>query len=57
MTNRHNPKARFGMTLQQASESAAHFAVSNAAPLPVVNFAAVGKTAPGLPATPASGLP
>ena len=57
MSNRHNPKARFGMTLQQASESAAHFVVSNAPPLPAVNFAAVGKSAPGLPSTSASSLP
>jgi nucleoside phosphorylase len=49
MTGRHNPKVRFGMNLQQAGESAAHFAAGNAPPLPPVNFAAVGKSASGLP--------
>ena len=57
MTHRHNPKARFGMSLEEASESASHFALEAAPPLPVVNFAAVGKTAPGLPVTSTSGLP
>jgi nucleoside phosphorylase len=57
MASSHNPKARFGMTLQQAHESAARFALTNAPPLPAVNFAAVGKTAPGLAATSAGSLP
>ena len=57
MANSHNEKARFGLSLRQASESAASFALADGPPLPVVNFALVGKSAPGLPATPSSGLP
>jgi hypothetical protein len=53
----HNPKARFGLTLQQAQESASHFAIAAAPPLPAVDFAAVGKTAPTLTTTPAGTLP
>lgn len=57
MANAHNPKARFGLTLQQARASASHFAIADAPPLPAVNFSAVGKTAPTLPTTPAGSLP
>jgi len=56
MISRHNPKARFGMTLQEAT-AASSFAIADAPPLPPVNFAAVGKAAPVLPATPAGQLP
>jgi hypothetical protein len=56
MNRRHNPKARFGMTLQEASASP-DFAVADAPPLPPVDFAAVGKASPVLPATPAGQLP
>jgi len=56
MTGRHNPKARFGMTLQEAS-AASGFVIADAPPLPPVNFAAVGKAAPVLLATPAGQLP
>jgi hypothetical protein len=52
----HNPKARFGMTLQEAT-AASGFAIAAAPPLPPVNFAAVGKAAPVLLATPAGQLP
>jgi hypothetical protein len=57
MADAHNPKARFGMTLQQASESGASFALADGPPLPAVNFGAVGKTAPGLAATSPGSLP
>jgi hypothetical protein len=57
MASSHNPKARFGLTLQQARASASHFAIAAAPPLPAVDFAAVGKAAPALPATPAHILP
>ncbi len=56
MTDRHNPKARFGVTLQEAS-AASTFAIADAPPLPPVNFAAVGRAAPVLPVTPAGQLP
>jgi nucleoside phosphorylase len=57
MASSHNEKARFGLTLQQAGESAASFALADGPPLPAVDFAPVGKTAPGLPTTSSSGLP
>jgi hypothetical protein len=57
MAGSHNPKARFGLTLQQAKESAARFALSAAPPLPAVNFAAVGQSAPGLATTSSGNLP
>jgi hypothetical protein len=56
MISRHNPKARFGMTLEEAS-AVPGFAIANAPPLPPVNFTAVGQSAPVLPATPAGELP
>jgi hypothetical protein len=56
MISRHNPKARFGMTLQEATV-ASGFAIADAPPLPPVDFAAVGKAAPVLLATPAGQLP
>jgi nucleoside phosphorylase len=57
MATRHNDKARFGLDSRQASESAAHFALADAPSLPAIDFARVGKTAPGLPATSAADLP
>jgi hypothetical protein len=57
MANRHNDKARFGLNVSQASESAARFALADGPPLPAVNFALLGKPAPGLPSTSPSGLP
>jgi hypothetical protein len=56
VTGRHNPKARFGISLQEAA-AASGFALANAPPLPPVNFAAVAKAAPVLLATPAGQLP
>jgi hypothetical protein len=53
---RHTPKARFGMTLQDAA-AASGFAIADATPWPPVNFAAVGKTPPVVSATPAGELP
>jgi hypothetical protein len=57
MADSHNPKARFGLTLQQANALGARFALSEAPPLPAVNFTAVGQGAPGLPATSSGNLP
>jgi len=57
MADGHNPKARFGLSLQQALAPASQFAIEAAPPLPVVNFAAVGRAAPVLNATPAHTLP
>ena len=56
MISGHNPKARFGMTLQEA-RAASDFAIADAPPLPPVDFAAVGKSAPVLLSTPAGKLP
>jgi len=56
MISRHNPKARFGVTLQEAN-AASGFAIVDAPALPPVDFAAVGMSAPTLPATPAGHLP
>jgi hypothetical protein len=57
MVSKHNPKARFGMTLQEANTASA-FEIADSPPLPPVNFAAVGTSAPGLlVATPAGQLP
>lgn len=57
MADSHNPKARFGVSLQQAQESPSRFAIAAAPPLPAVNFATVGKSAPVPMATPAATLP
>jgi len=54
MTARHNPKARFGMSLSNAVEMQFQPGLENAPPLPVIDFASLGKTAPILPATPAT---
>jgi nucleoside phosphorylase len=53
----HNPKLRFGLSLQEALAAAFSPAIAKGPPLPVVNYALVGKTAPSLPATPSGGLP
>src|ERR1700719_2800286 len=57
MDNGHNPKLRFGMSLEEAKSTAFSAGVADAPPLPVVNYALVGKPAPGLPSTPAGTLP
>ena len=57
MANSHNDKARFGLDLRQARESAERFALADGPSLPAVDFSVVGKTAPGLATTSASGLP
>jgi nucleoside phosphorylase len=57
MSNGHNPKARLGQSLQEATESSANFSIANGPALPIVNFAAVGQTAPTLLAMPAGKLP
>jgi nucleoside phosphorylase len=57
MSSGHNPKARLGQTLQEAAESSANFSIADGPALPVVNFAAVGKSPPSVLATPAGRLP
>jgi hypothetical protein len=57
MASSHNPKARFGLTLEQSRASASQFAIAAAPPLPAVDFTAVGQAAPTLAATPADALP
>jgi nucleoside phosphorylase len=57
MHNGHNPKLRFGVSLQQANESAFSAAIANAPPLPIVRYQLVGKQAPVLLTTPSGKLP
>jgi nucleoside phosphorylase len=57
MDSGHNPKLRFGMSLEEAKNSVFSPGLAHAPPLPVVNYALVGKAAPGLPSTPAGKLP
>jgi nucleoside phosphorylase len=57
MDNGHNPKLRFGISLQQAHESAFSPAIADGPPLPVVSYELVGKQAPVLLPTPAGKLP
>jgi hypothetical protein len=57
MNNLHNPKARFGMTLQEATESTFQPAIADGPPLPVVNYSSVRKSAPTLLSTPTGKLP
>ena len=57
MDSGHNPKLRFGMSLQQAAESSFHPGISNGPPLPAVNYGLVGKEAPSLLPTPLGNLP
>ncbi|WP_031358608.1 hypothetical protein [Caballeronia sordidicola] len=57
MDNGHNPKLRFGMSLEQARQSSGHSGIADAPALPVVNYALVGKQAPGLLSAPAGALP
>lgn len=57
MENGHNPKLRFGMSLEQAKHASGQSGIANAPALPVVNYALVGKQAPGLLSTPEGALP
>jgi hypothetical protein len=58
VTNAHNPKRRFGMTLSEAIGSGRfNPSLANAPPLPVVEFSLLGKTAPTPANTPAGQLP
>lgn len=57
MADRHNPKLRFGMTLEQAETSSFQPSLANGPPLPAVNYALVGKQAPTLPPTQSGPLP
>ncbi len=54
MKNAHNPYLRFGI---HATEAPYPAAISSTPPLPVVDYAAVGQSAPALPATPSGALP
>lgn len=56
MNNGHNPKLRFGMTLQEAMESTLP-GIANGPSLPTVNYGLVGKQAPSLPPTLSGKLP
>jgi len=55
MAHRHNPYLRFGLTESKESRLAA--TITNAPPLPAVDFAAVGQSAPTLLTTQAGALP
>jgi nucleoside phosphorylase len=57
MQEGHNPKLRFGMSLEEARTSVVSAALAKPPPLPAVNFALVGKQAPTLLPTPAGKLP
>jgi len=57
MDNGHNPKLRFGMTLEQARQSSGQSGIKDAPALPVINYALVGKEAPRLLSAPAGALP
>jgi len=57
MHHGHNPKKRLGLSLEEARQASLSPAIANAPPLPVVNYALVGKQAPGLPATSSGALP
>jgi nucleoside phosphorylase len=57
MQKGHNPKLRFGMSLEEAKTSVVSAALANPPPLPAVNYGLVGKQAPTLLPTPAGKLP
>src|SRR6202167_5383849 len=57
MDSSHNPKLRFGMSLEEAKASAFSPGIANAPPLPPVNYGLVGKQSPNLLPTPAGKLP
>ena len=57
MKDGHNPKLRFGVTLSEVRDSTFRSGIANAPPLPIVNYALVGKQAPSLPTTPVGRLP
>jgi nucleoside phosphorylase len=55
MADAHNPKLRFGMSLEEAMSFTP--GLSNAPPLPAVNYGSVGEQPPKLLPTPAGKLP
>lgn len=57
MAEAHNPKLRFGMSLQEATEHGFDPKIGNLAPLPAIDYGAVGKAAPMPQPTPADKLP
>jgi hypothetical protein len=56
MSDQHNPKARFGLTLAQAN-GGFQLALTHTPPLPAVAYAALGKAAPIVRTTAAGRLP
>jgi hypothetical protein len=57
MHHGHNPKKRLGLSLEEARQVRFSHTIANAPPLPVVNYALVGKQAPGLPTPSIGALP
>jgi hypothetical protein len=57
MHNGHNPKLRFGVSLQETRTTSFQPAVANTPALPSLNFGLVGQQAPGLLYAPAGILP
>ena len=57
MADRHNPKLRFGIPLDEALTSSFQPSLANAPPLPAVDYGLVGKQAPKLLPTPSGKLP
>src|ERR1700722_3101885 len=57
MQTSHNPKLRFGLSLEQARICLASAAVANPPPLPAVDYGLVGREPPKLLPTPAGTLP
>lgn len=57
MNKGHNPKLRFGISLQAVREPDIRPGIANGPPLPAVNYGLVGKDAPVLVPTPEGELP
>ena len=57
MQQGHNPKLRFGLSLDKAARPAVRASIRNAPDLPAVSYQLVGQTAPTLLTTPAVKLP
>jgi nucleoside phosphorylase len=53
----HNPKLRFGLSLEESKIASFHPAIANGPPLPPLNFGLVGKQAPSPLPTPPANLP
>lgn len=57
MAEAHNPRLRFGVGLQEAAAADFQPSVEGGPPLPPIDYARVGKTAPALLSTSSSALP